>query len=276
MRPITLSRLIVFPEKVQSIKDVYIEDDIKYDMNQNDLKCQGKVKINFKVNFELESKNCTEVIDLDVVLSLAKIDCAQDLKLQFKDYIVTFDERLVKFTLRYELLGNGEKVISFKEVADEKIEEDLMKAMNRNDEEEYKVDSNMINELLNSENVEVIGADELVPLTTENVEPIEEISEDTNEPIEEIEPVIVSKIEARSLKEENKNSSEEVKDTSSEKKNEKLFKETYKIAYFFYKVDKEEVTYEDIANKFNVDLTLLKNNNKDEKLFKGKLVKIPK
>ncbi|HBD06557.1 MAG TPA: hypothetical protein DCY93_04025 [Firmicutes bacterium] len=270
MRPITLSRLIVFPEKVQSIKDVYIEDDIKYDMNQNDLNCKGKVKINFKVNFELESKNCTEVIDLDVVLSLAKIDCAQDLKLQFKDYIVTFDERLVKFTLRYELLGNGEKVISFKEVADEKIEEDLMKALNRNDEEEYKVDQEMINELLNSENVEVIGADELVPLTTDNVEPIEEVKEE--ESSIELEPVIVSKVEERNI-DENK---EQTKDISSEKKNEKLFKETYKIAYFFYKVDREEVTYEDIANKFNVDLDLLKSNNKDEKLFKGKLVKIPK
>ncbi len=274
MRPITLSRLIVFPEKVQSIKDVYIEDDIKYEMNQNDLTCKGKIKINFKVNFELESKNCTEVIDLDVILSLAKIDCAQDLKLQFKDYIVTFDERLVKFTLRYELLGNGEKVISFKEVADEKIEEDLMKALNRNDEEEYKVDPDMINELLNSENVEIIGADELVPLTTDNVEPIEEVNEE--ETSKELDPVIVSKIEERSIDENKEEVKEKTEDVSVEKKSEKLFKETYKIAYFFYKVDKEELSYEDIAAKFNVDLNLLKNNNKDEKLFKGKLVKIPK
>ena len=48
MRPITFNRLIVLPEHIVSIKDVYIEDDIHYSMDKEELKCKGFIKIDRK------------------------------------------------------------------------------------------------------------------------------------------------------------------------------------------------------------------------------------
>lgn len=261
MRPITFNRLIVLKEHVVSVKDVYIEDDLNYSIENSELTCKGNIKIKFNVNYELEVKAYEEKIDVEVVLSLAKIDCEQDLKLQFKDYIVNIDDHLIKFIIRYELLGNGEKIIAFKEVADSHVENDLMLALLRKDKdvESFVETSSMIEDLIDSKDVEVIGAEDLVPLTSENVlidETISE-SEDTKEDVAEI------------------RSEDNIK-TSVEEKHQPLFKEKFDISYFFYKVPDDETSYEDLAKKFNIDLNRLKQDNLDTPLYKGKLIKINK
>ncbi len=273
MRPITFNRLIVLPEHIVSIKDVYIEDDIHYSMDKEELKCKGFIKINFKANFELETKEMNERIDVDVTLSLAKIDCAQDLKLQFKDYIVNIDDHLLRFTIRYELLGNGEKVISYKEVGDMKLEDDLMKALVRSDVEveSFKDVSDSIERIIANEGVEVIG-EELVPLTENSVSDIEmsELEEVT------IDKLNNDKVSSRELSEEAMATSSDLKGSEIKEEKNTLFKEKYDISYFFYKVLDENTSYEDIANKFDIDVTELRKMNKDGDLYKGKLVKIVK
>lgn len=261
MRPITFNRLIVLKEHVVSVKDVYIEDDLNYSIENSELTCKGNIKIKFNVNYELEVKAYEEKIDVEVVLSLAKIDCEQDLKLQFKDYIVNIDDHLIKFIIRYELLGNGEKIIAFKEVADSHVENDLMLALLRKDKdvESFVETSSMVEDLIDSKDVEVIGAEDLVPLTSESVSIDETIRED--------EDIKEGATEIRR---------EDNLEVSVEEKHQPLFKEKFDISYFFYKVPDEKTSYEDLAKKFNVDLNRLKQDNLDTPLYKGKLIKINK
>lgn len=261
MRPITFNRLIVLKEHVVSVKDVYIEDDLNYSIENSELTCKGNIKIKFNVNYELEVKAYEEKIDVEVVLSLAKIDCEQDLKLQFKDYIVNIDDHLIKFIIRYELLGNGEKIIAFKEVADSHVENDLMLALLRKDKdvESFVETSSMVEDLIDSKDVEVIGAEDLVPLTSESVSIDETIRED--------EDIKEGATEIRR---------EDNLEVSVEEKHQPLFKEKFDISYFFYKVPDEKTSYEDLAKKFNVDLNRLKKDNLDSPLYKGKLIKINK
>ena len=142
MRPITFNKAIILKNMIIGVENIYIEDNFNYSMDGNDLKILGKITIKYLVNDGLNKKEEETDIDVDCVLTLAKIDCKKDLSLRFKDYKVIMDEHLLRFYLHYDLVGNGEKIIS---------------AMNKNYENKIDKESiAKIQELLKDEDVEVI------------------------------------------------------------------------------------------------------------------------
>lgn len=274
MRPITFTKLMVFKSKVQSLADIYIENDINYDLNGSELKARGSIIISGIAKFELEETRFEERLEVDCELALSKIDCSKDLGLKFKDYTVVIDERLVRFNLRYELIGNGEKLLSFKEVGDEVLEEQVLKALNRDYQEEKEseaaINTKKIKELLKSGELDIVGAEDLLPILSSEVDDIKE-EELALEPVKVIEEPPL-KVEVPLVQEEIISKPEE-----SEKKESALFKEEkYEVAFFFIKVSKECSSYRDISAKFKIPEEALRSANSNKELFEGKLVKIPK
>lgn len=154
MRPITFNKAIILKNMIIGVENIYIEDNFNYSMDGNDLKILGKITIKYLVNDGLNKKEEETDIDVDCVLTLAKIDCKKDLSLRFKDYKVIMDEHLLRFYLHYDLVGNGEKIISFQEIAPCMKEEKIIAAMNKNYENKIDKESiAKIQELLKDEDV---------------------------------------------------------------------------------------------------------------------------
>ena len=249
MRPITFNKVIILKNMRIGVENIYIEDNFNYSMDGNDLKILGKITIKYLVNDGLNKKEAETDIHVDCVLTLAKIDCKKDLSLRFKDYKVIMDEHLLRFYLHYDLVGNGEKIISFQEIAPCMKEEKIIAAMNKNYENKIDKESiAKIQELLKDEDVEVI--------TTLPLEKKEETQIKTKNDEQE-EQKIIKEYDNKEIK---------LKNTK---------KESYKITYFLYKV-RENDTYESIAKIFSVDAEDVKKINNYENLYPGKLVRLKK
>lgn len=281
MRPITFTKLMVFKSKVLSLADIYIENDINYDLRESELKAKGSIIISGIAKFELEETKFEERLEVDCELTLSKIDCGKDLGLKFKDYTVVIDERLVRFNLRYDLVGNGEKLLSFKEIGDEVLEEQVLKALNRdyNDSEASETTANAkkIKELFKSGELDIVGAEDLLPILSSDVEDIKE-EELAVEPVKIIEeapieievPLVDEPIEKKEVELVSPSLANKTKESG-------LFKEEkYEIAFFFVKATKDCCSYKDISAKFLIPEEALRSANNNKDLFEGKLVKIPK
>lgn len=290
MRPISFSKILIFQEKISAVEDVFIEDNFVYHLDGQDFKTSGKIKISGRAKGELDSYDFSENVDVDCLLSLAAIDCLGDLRLQFKDYMVYIDERIVRFNLRYELFGNGEKVLAFKEIGSEAVEEKVLKALNRSfevpteDEDRVEDSAKMIKDLISSGELDIIGAENLLPLLSaesEDLDP-EEIVIPT--PIDE--SAINPEIKVEVVQEVEPIATVEKKDqevvpvapaTTIPEAKDKLFaEESYVIGFFFVKVDKDGESYESLAQRFKIDPEALREANKTKPLSRGQLVKIPK
>ena len=84
MRPITFNKAIILKNMIIGVENIYIEDNFNYSMDGNDLKILGKITIKYLVNDGLNKKEEETDIDVDCVLTLAKIDCRKDLKKALK------------------------------------------------------------------------------------------------------------------------------------------------------------------------------------------------
>lgn len=300
MRPITFSKILIFQEKISAVEDVFIEDSFVYRLEGQDFKTTGQIKISGRAKGELDSYDFSEKVDVDCLLSLAAIDCLSDLRLQFKDYMVYLDERIVRFNLRYELYGNGEKVLAFKEIAGEVVEEKVLKALNRsfgNAEDERDptaVEAKKIQDLIASGELDIIGAENLLPLLAADSEPLEAEEIKLPSPINEESVAPAVPLESKPFEpaaaaepaptfKPPLTLSEAVPEPPVEAEKavpaakESLFgPENYVVSFFFVKVDKDDETYDSIAGRFNVDPQALRDANRTKPLSRGQLVKIPK
>lgn len=313
MRPITFSKILIFQEKISAVEDVFIEDSFVYRLEGQDFKTTGQIKISGRAKGELDSYDFSEKVDVDCLLSLAAIDCLSDLRLQFKDYMVYLDERIVRFNLRYELYGNGEKVLAFKEIAGEVVEEKVLKALNRsfgnaeNERDSTAVEAKKIQDLIASGELDIIGAENLLPLLAADSEPLEAEEIKLPSPINEESVAPAVPLESKPIEPEPLPAAaaepaptfkppltlseavpeppvgaekavpaEEVKAEAPAAKESLFGPENYVVSFFFVKVDKDDETYDSIAGRFNVDPQALRDANRTKPLSRGQLVKIPK
>ena len=253
MKPITFTKSFIFEENIVKVQDFLVEDDFSYEIKDSDLSISGKISGSGSAKSEVDTYPFTFIIDVDCLLSLAKIDCLTDLKLRFKDYKSTIDGKLLTLTIRYELFGNGEV---YKDVimTSSTVIEDVNPAIDSNFKEKI--------EKILDEKVEVISTlDELKPLDSFSKE-IDEIEEAKIQPIPFVAPI------------EKYDDRKNVEDNKIEENKETIFKEKYVVTYIYYKV-KDSDNYSNVSEKFKVSEKDLRDCNSSKDIRPGMLLKIP-
>lgn len=194
MKPITFTKSFIFEENIVKVQDFLVEDDFSYEIKDSDLSISGKISGSGSAKSEVDTYPFTFIIDVDCLLSLAKIDCLTDLKLRFKDYKSTIDGKLLTLTIRYELFGNGEVYKDVITKEDKSLQRKLYDTMTSStviEDVNPAIDSNFkekIEKILD-EKVEVISTlDELKPLDSFSKE-IDEIEESKIQPIPFVAPI---------------------------------------------------------------------------------------
>lgn len=267
MKPITFTKSFIFEENIVKVQDFLVEDDFSYEIKDSDLSISGKISGSGSAKSEVDTYPFTFIIDVDCLLSLAKIDCLTDLKLRFKDYKSTIDGKLLTLTIRYELFGNGEVYKDVITKEDKSLQRKLYDTMTSStviEDVNPAIDSNFkekIEKILD-EKVEVISTlDELKPLNSFSKE-IDEIEEAKIQPIPFVAPI------------EKYDDRKNVEDNKIEEKKETIFKEKYVVTYIYYKV-KDSDNYSNVSEKFKVSEKDLRNCNSSKDIRPGMLLKIP-
>lgn len=302
MKPITFSKSFIFDQDIIKVQDLLVEDDFSYEIKETDLVISGKITGSGSAKSELDLYPFSFAIDVDCLLSLAKIDCLTDLKLNFKEYKTAIDGKLVTVTLKYELFGNGEPYKDVVTKEDKDFQRELYEAVSAQLPAEPQP---FLDSEFKAKIDEIVGSDVEIISTLESLEPLdsfEDLDEDDStiefEPPAEIEtpvidaepipfpepvekPVFRDTVEELPVMSPTDIKKDPIEQSASEKpmvvsaKKSDLFStEKYEIAYLYYKV-KEGEDYESVADKFHKDPTLLRSCNASKTLKDGVLLKIP-
>lgn len=282
MEEIGLEKKVSFELPVKGIKNILIRDQLKYHKLESGIKIEGKILIDGIAILEEQEKSFQESLDVDIFISLLRIDSLDDIKLKIDGYTYRIDDSSVIFDLKARVEGENYDIITFEPsettAINKAIIDSLLLESNFNPLLRENIDEdfiNQVNEIINQKDVEMISS-----FNDENLindpDDIIEISESEPIPYVEVKEEIKleePKKEVKSLEKETKIESlkKEAKSTSSTSG----LKQNYVASFVFYKIKPNE-SLSDIAQRFNISEDEIRRINSKKKLNPGELIELPK
>lgn len=244
MQFINLNKAIEFKENIQDLLLISIDDKLDTIEDKEGIRITGKVTIGGNTLTIKGEESFSDNIDIDIFLSYEEIEERANLKVMVNDFNYKIENNKLHLDITLSIEGLKEIIQTFlsqedNEFVDEEeiIEEDI-------EEKEVEEDRQKVIEEQDQE----IKEDSIEGIKTEEI--IEEVNE-TQKVEEEI-------IEKKSL----------LKSVFSNKR----IKE--EVSWRLHCV-KNEKNYEEIAQRYNIDLNKLISINKNEKIEEGKLIFLP-
>lgn len=250
MQEITLTKIIEMGEKISDLLLISIDENIDTINDKDGIRLEGKINISGKLKINEQSKDFSDFIELDIFLAYEEIVDRNAINVSVKDfnYKIEEDKLYVNVILNLEGLKEIETTFLTQENNELVLEKEI------EEEEEVKGEQNLDRE-------KEAFLDEEVNNFSEGKDELEELNE----------------LEMEIMNKEDEYIEEEV---------EKRERKSLLKSVFFNKRIKEEVSwklhcvkketsYEEIANKYNVDLNKLKSINNNEKIEEGKLIFLP-
>lgn len=276
----TLNKVVKCPHSVKSLSNILIDDDFSYITLYEGIRVQGKIKIKFDYEDELESSSHQDELDVDIMCPNEQISDVRGILLKINDYSYQINDDEIKFTFKCILEGKE----PIKEVFDYNEKDNFLEIevpqteliLSKTRSYLTKEEAESLEALLENDNVEVI--------TNFETNDDEILNEDT---IVECDNKITDEIIESDFKEEirkDKEEKDEIKEETSlkdeevsafykqEKTNKGLIKdESVTIVSSYYRVSRND-TDESIMRKCNISIDELRSLNIKE----GQLIKVRK
>ena len=255
MQEITLTKIIEIESKISSLLLISIDDCIDTINDSDGVRLEGKINVSGKAKTEVGDKGFFDYIDLDIFLAYEEIIDRNALNVTVEDFNYKIDENKLNVNVILKLEGIKEIETTF--LTQENNE--LISKKEIEEENEYKGEMNLDRE----ENEDYLNNEVTV---NEQKDELEEIND-------------------REMKimnnEEEKIIEEEIKEKTKIDIKRSLLKSVFanrkakeEVSWKLHCV-KNESTYEEIAEKYKVNLNKLISINKNEKLEEGKLIFLP-
>ena len=257
MQYINLNKVVEMESDILDLLLISIDDQIECIDDEDGVKVTGNIAISGKVKIEEEEKNFSDCIELNIFLTIDEIMERNSLNISVNDFSYNIENNKLYLNISLKLEGLKEIETSF--LAQEDIE-DISKEEVDNEEtvveieEEKKVYIDIDVNFNERENEEV--KEDKLDREMDTIEEEIETNENVKEENEETEFALSS------------NKKSLLKYVFSSKK----IKE--EISWKLHCV-KNESTYKEIADKYNVEENKLISLNGNEKIEEGKLIFIP-
>lgn len=240
MQYINLNKSIVLENKIQDLLIINIDEKLDTIEDKEGIRISGKVTIGGSARTLGGEETFSDLIDLDVFLAYEEIEERADLKIKVNDfnYIIDNDKLHLDISVSIDGLKEIDQTFLAKEDNGPFLEEEI--------EDEEKI-------VYVDEEIKLEEKEERVSIEVE-----EEIEESVNEEVQEEEIKVEEVVAKKSL----------LKSVFSNKR----IKE--EVSWKLHCV-KGEKSYEEIAEKYNVDLKNLILINKNEEICEGKLIFLP-
>ena len=98
MENITLEKIIKFDSTIVSLEELHIDNNLKYELLDDDTHARGSIEFNWYVKTLLETKNFNESVDVDIFAPFEKHISREEFKIEVKDYsYVVSDNKLIVY-----------------------------------------------------------------------------------------------------------------------------------------------------------------------------------
>lgn len=267
MQKINYREKILIDDKINELLLINIDDKLEQTRESDCIKISGEIKVSGEVNTDNGKKLFNHPIEVDILLSSDQI-VDEKITVSIEDFNYSIEDNAILIDLIMKIDGLKEIEPYFPAQEDQTI----MEIENHEEVERiYEVEDNQspcqenINDTIINEEQPEIEEETEQCLDNRNDEKIEQ----TLDTLEEVQ--IIDK-DDEDIKENLETNKEKFSLLNQVFKNRQIKKET---CYLFHVV-KEEKTYQDIANLYNINIDEIKKINNDEEIYKGKLVLIPK
>lgn len=278
MQYINLNKTLEMENKILDLLLISIDDQIETTDDKEGVKIIGNISISGKTKTLDGEREFNDSINLDVFLTQEEIADRSSLNIMVSDfnYDIEDNKLLLNISLKIEGLKEIETTflaeeniesIQEKELEDNKIDAQEMEVEIENDKKVYiDIDIDVNERYENEKNNENVNSKEIFEDDDCNVE--------TNE--EYIEEMVKDDLSGGGIifSENNENDVESPKKKSLLKSVFSSRKINEEVSWKLHCV-KNESTYEEIANKYNINLNKLISINSNEKLVEGKLIFLP-
>jgi len=251
MQKINYKEIIELDSKINELLLINIDERLVQNRDSDCLKISGEIKVSGEVLCDDDKKQFNHPIGVDIMLSKEQL-MENNVTISIDDfnYVIENNSIAIEIIMKIEGLKEIEAYFPTQE-----------------NQEDTKIDN------LRKEDIKIL--EEIIPQeNTTNKNNIEEIEETPK--IKIIQPLIeddrYNKEEFVYIEETKEEHGEKYSLLNSIFKKRGIKKETC----FFIHVIKEETTYEQISDIYKIEVNKIKSVNKDEKLYKGKLIFIPK
>ena len=145
MEKITIEKVIEFDSVIDSIEYINVDDNIKYEIDEDDTHCEATLYIKGKVNTLLGEKEFKEDVDVDIYAPFEKKLDKDDFNIEVKDYSYNINQKkLIVYIILY-LHGIKEFKVEEEHDEDEKV---LLEEISEDNESSSLVeDINSVNEI---------------------------------------------------------------------------------------------------------------------------------
>jgi LysM repeat protein len=278
MQYINLNKTLEMENKILDLLLISIDDQIETTDDKEGVKIIGNISISGKTKTQDGEREFNDSINLDVFLTQEEIADRSSLNIMVSDfnYDIEDNKLLLNISLKIEGLKEIETTflaeeniesIQEKELEDNKIDAQEMEVEIENDKKVYiDIDIDVNERYENEKNNENVNSKEIFEDDDCKVETNEEYIEEIGKDDLSGGGIIFS--------ENNENDVESPKKKSLLKSVFSSRKINEEVSWKLHCV-KNESTYEEIANKYNINLNKLISINSNEKLVEGKLIFLP-
>ena len=146
METITIEKIIKFDNSIDSIESISVDNELRYDLLEDDTYAKGKISINGNVNTLLGKKDFNEDVDVDIYAPFDKKLDKENFKIKVKDYSYVVNNKNLIVYIILEIDGiinsemnNNSTLIEEMNTLNEINEEESMNRSESNTKEEVKV-----------------------------------------------------------------------------------------------------------------------------------------
>lgn len=297
MQYINLNKTLELESKINDLLLISIDDQIDTAEDKDGIRVTGKITIGGTAKTLEGNEDFNDYIDIDIYLTYDEILERNSLNVSVNDFNYKIEDNKLYLDISLKIDGlkeiettflskEADQILSQEEIDDEEkkvyIDEEI-NMISKDENEEDNRDCNVVEEMkINEVNDEEVNNkdNEIVINQNRELEKTSELEEFFEEKIDSNkgnEEIIITKenkiefddkLEGDNVIEEKKSKKSLLKSVFSNKR----IKE--EVSWRLHCV-KDETTYEQIANKYDINLNKLIELNKNEKLCEGKLIFLP-